>query len=235
MWCIGEVDAEYIEKMEDVLATYERPYDPTQPVVCLDEKPISLHSDVRLPVAAKPGKPAKQDNEYKKCGTANVFGVVEPKAGLHITTATPNRTGAQFACMVGRVAEQYPDAKTIHLVMDNLNIHSRKSLTDYYGEENGELLWDRLTVHYTPKHGSWLNQAEIELSMYSGQCLGTRRIPDLAMLRRETEAWNGEANRKRTKINWRYTRKKARKDFKYEPPPRRSQQKLIGPPRRKKA
>ena len=235
MWCIAELDQAYIEKMEDVLAIYEKPYDPAQPVVCLDEKPISLHSDVRPPVAAKPGKAAKQDNEYGRCGTANVFGVVELKAGFHLTTATPNRTGAQFACMVGRVVEQYPDAKTIHLVMDNLNIHGRKSLTDYYGDEEGKWIWGRLTVHYTPKHGSWLNQAEIELSMYSHQCLGTRRIPDLAKLERETKAWNYEANQKRTKINWRYTRKKARKHFKYEPPRRGSQQKLAGPPRRHKA
>ena len=192
MWCIAELTPAYVENMEDVLGIYEKPYNPAQPVVCLDEKPISLHSDVRPPVAAKPGKAAKQDNEYGRCGTANVFGVVE----------------------------QYPDAKTIHLVMENLNIHGRKSLTDYYGDEEGKWIWGRLTVHYTPKHGSWLNQAEIELSMYSHQCLGTRRIPDLAKLEREAKAWNYEANQKRTKINWRYTRKKARKHFKYEPPRR---------------
>src|SRR5450631_1644466 len=97
MWCIAELDQAYIQKMEDVLAIYEKPYNPAQPVVCLDEKPIPLHADVRVPIPAKPGKLAKQDNEYKRCGTANVFGVVEPKGGRHFTTATPNRSGAEFA------------------------------------------------------------------------------------------------------------------------------------------
>jgi len=202
------------------LAVYEKPYDPAQPVICLDEKPVPLHADVRPPVPAKPGKPAKQDNEYKRCGTANVFGVVEPKAGRHFTTATPNRCGAEFARMVGHVVEQYPAAQTIHLVMDNLNIHCRKSLIDYFGEQKGGDIWDRLTVHYTPKHGSWLDQAEIELSLFSRQCLGTRRIPDLKTLQRETKAWNRQANRKRVKIQWQFTRKKARRLFKYRRPRR---------------
>jgi len=116
MWCVAELNAEYIERMEDVLAVYEKPYNPAEPVVCLDEKPVSLHADVRAPIPVKPGKPAKQDNEYKRCGTANVFGVVEPKAGRHFTTATPDRSGAEFARMVGHVVEQYPAARTIHLV-----------------------------------------------------------------------------------------------------------------------
>ena len=218
MWCVAELNQEYIQKMEDVLATYEKPYNPAEPVICLDEKPVSLHADVRPPIPAKPGKPAKQDNEYKRCGTANVFGVVEPKAGRHFTTATPDRCGAEFAQLVGHVVEQYPAAETIHLVMDNLNIHCRKSLTDYFGEEEGGDRWDRLTVHYTPKHGSWLNQAEIELSLYSRQCLGTRRISDLGLLKRETKTWNRKANQRRTKINWRFTRRKARKAFHYKPP-----------------
>src|SRR5437667_1475329 len=124
MWCVAELDEQYIGKMEDVLAVYEKPYDATQPVVCLDEKPIALHADARSPIPAKPGKPAKQDNEYERCGTANVFGVVEPKTGRHFTTATPDRSGAEFAGMVGHVVKQYPFAKTIHFVMDNLNSHS---------------------------------------------------------------------------------------------------------------
>jgi len=215
---VAELDKEYIRKMEDVLALYERPYQRAEPVVCLDEKPISLHADVRPPIPAKPGKPAKRDNEYERRGTANIFGAVEPQAGRHFTRATPNRSAAEFASMVGHIVQHYPYAQTIHLVMDNLNIHCRKSLVDYYGEQTGGYLWGRLTVHYTPKHGSWLNQAEIELSMFSRQCLGKRRIPDLATLRRETQIWKGTANRRRTKINWRFTRKKARKLFKYNKP-----------------
>lgn len=207
--------------MEDVLGVYERPYNPAEPVVCLDEKPITLHADVRAPIPAKPGTPIRRDNEYRRCGTANVFGVVEPKAGRHFTTATPNRSAAQFARLLGHLANQYPMVRTIHLVMDNLNIHCRKSLVDYYGEQKGERLWDRFTVHYTPKHGSWLDQAEIELSLFSRQCLGTRRIPTLEILQRETRAWNRQVNRARTKINWRFTRRKARKTFRYEKPPQR--------------
>jgi len=220
MWCVAELNKEYLQKMEDVLATYEKPYNPAEPVICLDEKPISLHADVRPSTPAKPGKPAKQDNEYARCGTANVFGVVEPKAGRHFTVATSDRCAAEFARLVGNVVKQYPAAETIHLVMDNLNIHCRKSLTGYFGEAEGGEIWNRLAVHYTPKHGSWLNQAEIELSMYSRQCLGTRRIPDLGMLKRETKAWNRKANQRRTQINWRFTRQKARKLFKYKSPRR---------------
>ena len=218
MWCLAELNPEYIERMEDVLAVYEKPYNPAEPVVCLDEKPVSLHADVRAPIPAKPGKPAKQDNEYKRCGTANVFGVVEPKAGRHFTTATADRSGAEFARMVGHVVEQYPAARTIHLVMDNLNTHRRKPLIDYFGEQEGGNIWDRLTVHYTPKHGSWLDQAEIELSLFSRQCLGNRRIPDLSTLKRETRVWNRKTDRKRTKINWQFTRTKARKLFHYAKP-----------------
>ena len=217
---MAELNDDYIRNMEDVLAVYEKPYNPAKPVVCLDEKPVSLHADVRAPIPARPGKVAKRDNEYERCGTANVFGVVEPKAGRHSTTATPDRSGFQFAQQLYRLALQYQEAETIHLVMDNLNIHCRKSLTDLYGDEFGGEIWDRFTVHYTPKHGSWLNQAEIELSLYSRQCLGARRIPDLRTLRRETKAWNREANRKRTKINWGFTRRKARNKFRYKRPRR---------------
>jgi len=110
---------------------------------------------------------------------------------------------------------KYPDAKTIHLVMDNLNIHRRKSLTDVFGEEVGNEIWDRFTVHYTPTHGSWLNQAEIEIGIFSRQCLGTRRIPDLKTLRRESRAWNRRMNRDRVKINWRFDRR-ARRKFGYK-------------------
>ncbi len=181
--------------MEDVLAVYEKPYRADEPVVCLDEKPIALHAEVRQSRPMRPGKPARPDNEYKRCGTANVFGVVEPKGGRHFTTATSDRSASQFAYIVKHIVDYYPDARTIHLVMDNLNIHGRKSLVDCFGEQTGGELWNRLTVHYTPKHGSWLNQAEIELSLYSRQCLGKRRIPSLCELRQETQVWNRKANR----------------------------------------
>jgi len=215
MWCVAELDEEYIAKMEDVLKTYEKPYDPQEPVVCLDEKPVTLHADVRVPQPAKPGREARRDNEYKRCGTANVFCAVEPKAGKHFTFPTANRTAEQFAQGVRAVAEHYPETQTIHLVMDNLNIHGRKSLTDFYGEQPGSALWDRFTVHYTPKHGSWLNQAEIEIGLFSRQCLGQRRIPDLPTLRSESRAWNRRINHAGVTINWKFDRKAARKKFGY--------------------
>jgi hypothetical protein len=216
MWCVGELDEEYIAKMEDVLALYEKPYRRSEPVVCLDEKPVSLHDDVRPCRPSRPGHLAKRDNEYKRCGTANIFAVVEPKAGRHFNAATPNRSGAEFARVVQRLVAAYPFARTIHLVMDNLNIHCCKSLTDHFGDQEGRYLWSRLTVHPTPKHGSWLNQAEIELSLVSRQCLGKRRIPTLQRLASQVMAWNTKANRDRTCIQWKFTRNAARLKFDYQ-------------------
>ena len=215
MWCVAELNEAYIARMEEVLATYERPYDPAEPVVCLDEKPVTLHADVRPVRAAVPGREARRDNEYRRCGTANVFCAVEPKAGRHFTFPTPNRSGRQFARVSCELARQYPSARTIHLVVDNLNIHGGKSLTDRYGSETGSKLWQRFTVHYTPTHGSWLNQSEIEIGLFARQCLGHRRIPDLTTLRSEAGAWTRRINRARTRINWRFNRRAARRKFGY--------------------
>lgn len=215
MWNVPELSEDYIARMEDILETYEKPHDPQEPVICLDEKPVTLHADVRPPSAAVPGREARQDSEYKRCGTANVFCAVEPQAGKHFTFATPNRSAAQFAPVACHLVQQYPHARTIHLVVDNLNIHRRKSLTDYYGETAGNWIWNRLTVHYTPTHGSWLNQAEIEIGLFARQCLGKRRIPDLETLQRESLAWNRRMNHDRTTIHWRFDRKKARRKFGY--------------------
>ena len=216
MWCVAELNKDYIAKMEDVLEVYERPYDPQEPVVCLDEKPVTLHADVRPASPAKPGREARRDNEYERRGTANIFCAVEPKAGRHFTFATPDRSAFEFAKVAFHLALQYPAARTIHLILDNLNIHRRKSLTDLLGHEVGGEVWDRFTVHYTPTHGSWLNQAEIEIGILARQCLGTRRIPDLETLRRETRAWNRRMNRARIKINWKFDRKAARSKFGYK-------------------
>ncbi len=215
MWCVAELDDEYIAKMEDVLETYEKAYDPAEPVVCLDEKPVTLHADVRPPSPALPGREARRDNEYERRGTANVFCAVEPKAGQHFTFPTPDRSGFECAQVAAKLAFQYPDAKTIHLVMDNLSSHTRKSLTDLYGVQVGGEIWDSFTVHYTPTHGTWLNQAEIEIGLFSRQCLGTRRIADLKTLRRESRAWNRRMNRDRIKINWKFDRRAARRKFGY--------------------
>jgi hypothetical protein len=216
MWSVPELNEEYIARMEDILETYEKPYDLEQPVICLDEKSVTLHADVRPPSPPVPGREARQDSEYKRCGTANVFCAVQPQAGRHFTFATPDRSAAEFAPVAGHLVQKYPYATTIHLVVDNLNIHRRKSLTDYYGETEGNRIWDRFTVHYTPTHGSWLNQAEIEISLFARQCLGKRRIPDLKTLQGETRAWNRRVNRDKVRINWRFDRKTARRKFGYK-------------------
>ena len=165
--------------MEDVLATYEKPLCADEPVVCVDEKPVTLHREVRDPLPMKPGSVLKRDSEYERCGTANVFCGVEPKAGVHFTKVTPNRSSPEFADFLNMIANHYAEAQTIHRVMDNLSSHKRKALVDRFGSEEGGRLWERFTVHYTPIHGSWLNQAEIEISLFSRQCLGKRRIGDL--------------------------------------------------------
>ncbi len=216
MWCVADLNEEYIARMEDVLALYEKPLSEKEPVVCVDEKPVALHADVRPPRPMRPGRIARRDSEYRRCGTANVFCGVQPKAGRHFTKATPNRCSPEFADYLLEIAASYPEADTIHLVMDNLSSHTRKAVVERFEEKIGSWLWDRFTVHYTPKHGSWLNQAEIEISLFSRQCLGQRRIPTLRGLRREVSAWNRKMNRKHVTIDWRFTRKKARQKFDYK-------------------
>jgi transposase len=215
MWCVAKLDKEYIACMEDVLKMYERPLSEREPVVCVDEKPVVLHKDTQALIPMQPGRIGRRDYEYKRCGTANVFCGVEPKAGRHFTKTTPTRSSPEFADFMLEIAEHYPAAETIHLVVDNLSTHTRKALVDRFGEAAGGWLWERFTVHYTPKHGSWLNQAEIEISLFSRQCLGTRRIGDIAALRRQTKAWNRRANRDKIKIQWKFTRKQARRTLHY--------------------
>ena len=216
MWCVPELNEEYVCKLEDVLELYERPYNPAEPVVCVDEKPVLLHKDVRPAKPAAPGLVAKRDCEYQRCGTANVFCAVEPTAGRHYTRPTPDRSAAEFAQFLAEVSLHYPLANTIHLVLDNLNTHCLKSLTDHYGDTAGRHLWQRFKVHYTPKHGSWLNQAEIEIGLFSRQCLGTRRLPSLAFLEAQARAWNQRINDAQTKIDWRFSRQDARRHFGYK-------------------
>jgi hypothetical protein len=215
MWCVAKLDEEYIERMEDVLKVYEKPLTERAPVVCLDEKPVVLHEDTRPPVRMRPGQVARRDYEYKRCGTANVFCAVEPKAGRHFTRPTPTRKSPEFADFLLEIAASYPKADTIHLVLDNLSTHSRKAVIDRFGEKAGDWLWQRFTVHHTPKHGSWLNQAEIEIGIFSRQCLGKRRIATIDDLTTQTRAWNQRINQNQTTIEWNFTRKKARRKLKY--------------------
>jgi hypothetical protein len=136
--------------MEDVLKTYEKPLSELEPVICVDEKPVVLHADTRPPIPMQLGQVARRDYEYKRCGTANVFCGIEPKAGVHFTKVTPTRSSPEFADFLLGIAEHYPAAHTIHLVMDNLSTHTRKALVDRFGEADGAWLWERFTVHYTP-------------------------------------------------------------------------------------
>src|SRR6266700_1766905 len=216
MWCGAELNEEYIRRMEDILAVYEKPLSEREPVVCVDEKPVVLHQEVRPPQAMRPGRIARRDGEYERCGTANVFCGVQPKAGRYFPKVTAHRSSPEFADYLLEVAIRYPEADTIHVVLDNLSSHTRKAVVERYGEKAGGWLWDRFRVHYTPKHGSWLNQAEIEISLFARQCLARRRIPSLGDLRREARAWGRRMNRNRVTIDWRFTRKKARLKFGYK-------------------
>ena len=217
MWCVPRVDEAYIERMEDVLELYERPRDPLQPVVCLDERPAVLHGEKRERSSAKPGREARYDCEYVRKGTANIFCVVEPLAGKHITRVTSKRKGSDFAKMMFAVARHYPEAKTIHIVMDNLSTHTYASLEHFYGPEKAKQIWSRFSIHYTPVHASWLNMAEIEIGLLDRQCLGKRRFGDEANLRDEVRAWNQRINRAKTRIEGTYSRERARVQFGYKP------------------
>jgi hypothetical protein len=214
-WCVPKLDAEFIEKMEDVLKLYERPYNEQRPLVCLDENPIQLLDETRSASGIAPGEVKKVDYEYKRNGTCSVFCAVEPLIGKYINKVSERRTGNDFAKFLYSIERKYSDVEKIILVMDNLNTHKEKSLINFYGEEKGTAIWNRFEVHYSPKHGSWLNQAEIAINMYSRQCLGKSRIPTIELLRKKTKFWNKVVNQKAITINWSFTREKAREKFSY--------------------
>jgi DDE superfamily endonuclease len=207
--------------MEDVLNLLEHPANEREPVVVLDERPVQLRADARRGTPAKPGTLARRDYEYVRHGTANIFAIAEPKVGRHQTHATRNRTARSFARAMKKIAATHRGAKTIHVIMDNLNTHCAKSLTGAFGPREGNALWRRFTVHYTPKHGSWLNPAELEISLWSRECLGKDRIASFAELDSRTRAWNARANRERRAINWRFTAADARRVFRYKRSPAR--------------
>jgi hypothetical protein len=217
MWCVPTLDAEYIERMEDVLKVYEKNYDSNIPVICIDEKPVALIGDKHERTPLAPGKIAKKDYEYSRNGSANVFCAVEPLAGNFYNKVTERRTRVDFAKFLNSIEKKYIDAEKIILVMDNLNIHSEKSLIEHYGEERGRWIWSRFEVHHTPKHASWLNQAEIAIGMFSRQCLGDGRVGSIEKLKEMTSHWNKSANRKNKIISWNFSRKKAREKFNYDP------------------
>jgi transposase len=210
MWCIPKVDAEFVARMEDVLDLYAEAPDDKRPVVSFDETPRQLIGEARVPVAAKPGKPARMDYEYVRNGTANVFMFVDAHRPWRHAKVTDRRTNRDFAeCMRDLVDEHYPNAACIRIVLDNLSTHRAAALYEAFAPDEARRILRRLEFHYTPKHASWLNMVEIEIGVMVSQCLD-RRIPDKAMLVSEVAQWEHRRNAKHARIKWLFTVENAR-------------------------
>lgn len=210
-WVIPpEANAEFVCAMEDTLEVYARPYDPLRPQVCLDECGKQLVAETRRPLPPEPGQVERFDYEYERCGTANLFMLFEPLAGTRHVKVTDRRTAVDFAEVIRDLLDvHYPHAEKVVLVMDNLNTHKLASLYQAFPAEEARRLIERLEIHHTPKHGSWLNMAEIELSALATQCLD-RRIADSETLAREVAAWQKSRNHAGNTVNWRFTTQDAR-------------------------
>jgi hypothetical protein len=205
-----KADAEFVAAMEDVLEVYHRPYDERRPLVCLDEASKQLVGEVAEPTPAAPGRPGRIDYEYVRNGTVNLFMASEPLLGWRAVRATDRRTAVDFAEFVAWLVEEVHDeAEKVVLVMDNLNTHKIASLYEAFPPERARAIAERLEIHHTPKHGSWLNMAEIELSVLSGQCL-ERRTAAREELEREVAAWEEDRNERRIGVDWRFTAADAR-------------------------
>lgn len=201
--------------MEQVLELYHLPYDPKIPLVCMDEQPVQLIKETRQPLPAAPGQPEKVDYEYERNGTANIFMFTEPLKGTRQVKVREQRTAVDWAYEVRDLLEVvYPDAERVRLVCDNLNTHAIGSLYEAFPPEQARALRKRLELYHTPKHGSWLNIAEIELSALTGQCLD-RRIPDIETLRQETSAWEQRRNACHKGVDWQFTTQNARIKLKH--------------------
>jgi hypothetical protein len=191
--------------MEEVLALYSRPYDAEEPVICFDERPCQLISETRRPLPAEPGQPKRYDYEYKREGTCNIFGFFQPLASWRHLKVTERRTAEDFShCMKQLVDELYPDARRIHLVLDNLNTHCPASLYKTFPPSEARRILNRIEFHYTPKHGSWLNRVEMEFSVLSRQCLNCR-LPSIEQMKREVSAWEKQRNESRATVDWRFS------------------------------
>jgi transposase len=195
--------------MEKVLEVYKMPYDPRYPVVCMDESPKQLIKETKMPIKAKPGSEEKYDYEYERCGVCNIFMASEPLAGKRYVKVTLSKTKKDWAEYLHEIAENYKDAERITLVMDNLGTHKPGALYETYKPEEAKQLWDRFEFVFTPKHGSWLNMAEIELNVLMKQCLN-RRIDTIEKVEKEVMAWQTARDNKNAKINWRFTTEDAR-------------------------
>jgi hypothetical protein len=204
-----EEDAAFVAQMEMVLDVYRRSYDRQFPVVCMDESPRQLIDEVKTPIPGAAGRPARYDYEYKRHGVCNVFMANEPLAGKRMVKITERKTKQDWAHFIAAIADCYQDAQKITLVMDNLNTHRPGSLYETFPPQKAKQLWDRFEFIYTPKHGSWLNMAEIELNVLIRQCLN-RRIPDINTVTTEVDAWLHSRNTQNAIINWQFTTKDAR-------------------------
>jgi hypothetical protein len=202
--------SDFIWHMEDVLDLYEQPYDPKHPVICFDERPCQLIGDAIIPIPIKPGSPKREHYEYVRNGTCCIFLAFEPRAGKRMVCVKERRTKADYADFMKNLANQYPDAQTILLVQDNLNTHTAGSFYEALPPEEAFEFAKRFEYHYTPKKGSWLNMAEIELSALSKQCLD-RRIADIEMLAGEVSAWEHERNAVGATVKWKFNKRNARK------------------------
>jgi transposase len=215
MWCIPEASAAYVAAMEAVLDLYERPYQAEEPVVCFDETSKQLIAETRLPKPVQPGKPRRVDYEYRRNGTCNLFMFFEPLANYRHVEVTERRTKQDFArCMRWLTDEAYPTVRVIHVVLDNLNTHTAAALYETFAPAEARRILQRLQFHYTPKHGSWLNMAEIEFSICSRMCLN-QRIPDAETLQHELLALETERNQKLATVNWQFTTEDARLKLKH--------------------
>jgi len=206
VWVIPpEQNAAFVAHMEEVLDLYQQPYDPNYPVVNMDEKPVQLIEETRTPIPASPGKPIRDDDEYERKGTASIFLFTEPLSGWRRVDAQPQRTAKKWAHQVKELLDDdYPEAKKVTLICDNLNTHKTASLYETFEPAEAHRLAKRLDIRYTPKHGRWLNIAEVELSVLTSHCLD-RRLADLETMQNEIKAWQQERNTKQKGVDWRFT------------------------------
>ena len=204
-----EQNGSFVANMEKVLDVYKRPLDSLHPVVCMDESPKQLIGETKRPIPALPGQPARHDYEYSRHGVCNIFLACEPLAGKRMVSITERKTKQDWATFLEEIADQYENAEKITLVMDNLNTHEAGSLYETFPPEKAKALWDGFQFEYTPKHGSWLNMAEIELNVLTRQCLN-RRIASIEIVRKEVNAWQNHRNNQNAKINWQFTTDDAR-------------------------
>ena len=216
MWCVPTLNSEFVARMEEVLTLYQKPLNEQEPVVCVDEKSKQLLKDARRVILPKPNRILRRDYEYERNGTRNIFLAVQPKGGRRYVKVTSHRKKPDFARFIKELANDvYPRASKLHLVLDNLNTHFEKSFFETFPKAEAKKLLKRIEFHYTPKHASWLNMAEIELSILERQCI-KGRIPTEAKLKSKMAVWEKMRNDQKATINWKFTVQDARNVFKYQ-------------------